>query len=183
MGCWRLQPPTCLWLLPSTAPASPAATPQHPQPNAGGWRSNRPPFRVHSPRTSIPGTSPSSGPRWGSPKQHPSEHPKTLLRGSRAFAEVGNYARVLPASLQAAANFLTPSGPARQGPNPPPAPLFIKTFIFLIRFRAKCRSEMGRGGIPGTISSCSLQQTSGSLKIQPGRHPEMLLTAPGIPRP
>lgn len=95
------------------------------------------PCGVHSPRTSITrGNPPSpcpSHPHWGPPKQqHPSKHPKTFLhlRGSWAFAEVGNDARVLPASLQAAAKFLTPSGLAQRAPNPPPVPFFIKTFSF-----------------------------------------------------
>lgn len=79
----------------------------------------------------------------GVPKAASPEHPKTFLLG---FCRSRKRCWVLPASLQAAANFLTPSGPARQGLYPPPMSLFIKNFIFSFYSEQNDEAQWRGGG-------------------------------------
>lgn len=92
------------------------ATPQHPRPDAGAWRSDRPHAGCTYPVPASLGHPPWPGP--------PVQRPKTLLHGSGAFAEVGSRcSRMLPASLRAAADFFNPIRPcaAPGRANLPPA--------------------------------------------------------------
>lgn len=153
----------------------------------------------------------------GVPKAASPEHPKTFLLG---FCRSRKRCWVLPASLQAAANFLTPSGPVRQGLYPPPMSLFIKNFIFSFYSEQNDEAQWRGGGggdawdhqqlqLPKEIRMRVFQEAkqpqNSAIQPQnmarqtprwksriyprfprgglPGRHPKMLLTAPGMPWP